>query len=86
VQPMCVDRLIPLRRERTVSIAMPEIKTLADARSASWTLVTACLNGEISPAEAKEMLSIISEHFKICELSEFEQKLQALEARLQTVL
>jgi hypothetical protein len=33
--------------------------------------VTASLNGEISQAEAKEVLSVISEHFKnICELLE----------------
>ena len=54
-----LDRLVPRRPDRTVEFAIPEIKTAADAHSASSAIIAACGRGELSPSEASDLLSLI---------------------------
>ncbi len=76
-----LNRLVPHSTDRTVEFAIPEVKTAADALSASSAVLAACSRGELSPSEAADVMALISMHLKTIEIAEFEERLSALEKR-----
>jgi hypothetical protein len=48
----CIDRICPPRRNRLVTVEIPEIKSLQDADRAAAAVLAACAGGEISTGEA----------------------------------
>jgi hypothetical protein len=75
--------LVPRRPHRTVEVALPEIKSAADAVAASSVLLAACARGEISPPEASEIMALITAHVRAVDVAAFEQRLTALEENLK---
>lgn len=78
---LCMDRLLPARRDRHVTFALPAIETAADAAKAAGALLTAVSAGEITPQEAAELGKLIEGYVKALEASEFEERLARLEQR-----
>jgi hypothetical protein len=78
---LLLNRLVPRRRDRTVEFAIPEIKSAADAHSASSAIIAACSRGELSPSEASDVMSLISIHVNAIKAANFEERLRALEAK-----
>ena len=76
---LCLDRLLPVRREGPVAFALPNIETAADALKASSALLAACAEGTLSPREATEMMALVETHIRTLELSEIEARLTELE-------
>jgi hypothetical protein len=76
-----LNRVVPRRPDRTVEFAIPEIKTAADAHSASSAIIAACSRGELSPSEASDVMSLISMHVDAIKAAKFEERLCALEGK-----
>ena len=76
---LCLERLLPARRDRRVEFGLPKIETAADALKASSSVLQACAQGTLSPSEASEVMELISKHSRIVELTEIEANLSALE-------
>jgi hypothetical protein len=51
---ICLDRILPPRRERPVRFKLPELGSAADASKAMAAITTAAANGELTPYEAGE--------------------------------
>src|SRR5690349_6709266 len=49
---LCLDRLLPALKDRSVAFALPEITTTADVVKASAALLQAVASGELTPSEA----------------------------------
>src|SRR5262249_36623795 len=81
---LCLDRMLPPRRDRLVTFALPEIKTAADACAASAAILAACANGELTPHEAVELAGIVAAHVRLLESTELEARLADLEARCES--
>ncbi len=56
---LCMDRLLPARRDRHVTFALPAIETASDAAKAAGALLSAVSAGEITPQEAAELGKLI---------------------------
>jgi hypothetical protein len=80
---LCVDRVLPARRDRPVAFELPKIETAADASEASSAVLGACAEGTLSTREAAEVMALIATHCKTLELTDIEARLTALEKRLQ---
>ena len=78
---LCLDRLLPVLRERPVSVDLPPMSSPKDAVAASAALLQAVAAGEIAPGEARELGRLIELHLKAVEVHELETRLAALEAR-----
>ena len=76
---LCLDRLMPRRRDRAVTFELGPIKSSADAAAASSSVLTACAEGSLSPDEAIKVMSLITSHTNVLELTELETRLAALE-------
>ena len=71
----------PPRRERSVRLQLPALQSAADAAGAMASITAAVATGEITPGEAAELSRLIEAYVKAIEASEFDQRLQVLEAK-----
>ena len=76
---LCLERILPARRDRPVSFELPNIVTANDASGAMAAVLQAVACGDVSPAEAGEVAKIVESYLKALEAGEFERRLEALE-------
>jgi hypothetical protein len=74
-----MDRLIPPRRDRHVTINLPEISNASDAASAMAAVINEVASGSITAAEAEGLSKLIGDYSKILEVSQIEERLKRLE-------
>ena len=78
---MCLERLVPPRKEVPVSFDLPPIETLAQAKAASAAVLSAVASGDLTPTEGQSVMALLVSHKLIVEATDFEERLAALEAR-----
>lgn len=78
---LCVDRILPPRRDRPVYFAIPELNSADEASKAMAAITTALAYGELTPTEAAELSRVIESYVKAIEATEIERRLHALEER-----
>jgi hypothetical protein len=76
----CISRILPPRRERPVRFALPPITSAADLRAAMQAVTAAVAQGELTIGEAWEFSQIVDNFIRAIDASEFETRLQRLEA------
>jgi hypothetical protein len=78
---LCLDRIVPPRRDRPVNFTIPALKSAGDASKVMGAITTAVACGELTPAEAAELSRVIEAYVKAIETSEIERRLKTLEER-----
>jgi len=78
---LCLDRILPPRRERPVRFILSPLEGASDAVGAMATITAAVAAGEISPGEATELSRLVQGYVVALEASEFDQRLRVIEAR-----
>jgi hypothetical protein len=59
---LCLERIVPQKRERHISITLPMIKTEADLPKFIGALLEAVTRGEITISEAQSLEELASAH------------------------
>lgn len=78
---MCLERLVPPRKDVPVSFELPPIETLAQAKAASAAVLSAVASGDLTPGEGQSVMALLVSHKAIVEATDFEERLGALEAK-----
>jgi hypothetical protein len=76
---LCLDRIVPPRRDRPVHFTIPVLNSANDASEAMAAITTAVACGELTPIEAAELSSVVETYVKAIEASEIERRLRVLE-------
>lgn len=76
---VCLDRMAPPKRDRSVSFDLPKVRTVKDAVRASTSVLEAVSAGDITPDEGARILSLLTAHNALIETCELEARLTALE-------
>jgi hypothetical protein len=76
---LCLERILPPRKDRPVSFALPAINSAKDALAALSALLTAVSAGELTPSEASEAGKLIDGYVKATEINELAERLERLE-------
>jgi hypothetical protein len=76
---LCMDRIMPPRKDRPVMFTLPKLETPGDAVKATAALAEAVAVGDITPMEAGELAKLVEGFTKAFELHEIEQRLAKLE-------
>ena len=76
---LCWDRIVPARKDRPVTFALPNLKHANDAVMASAAIVEAVANGDLTPSEAAELSKVIDGFARTLEAADFEERLSRLE-------
>jgi hypothetical protein len=80
---ICLDRILPPRRERPMLFTLPELRSVSDATKAIASLTLAVARGEVGPSEAAELSKLIETYVRAVEATELEQRLLVLEKRFK---
>jgi Family of unknown function (DUF5681) len=78
---LCLERLIPVRKDRPIRFALPPIENPADLTKATSALLAAVAAGDLTPSEAAELGKLVDAHVKAVEAADFAERLAALEAK-----
>jgi uncharacterized protein DUF5681 len=79
---LVLDRLCPPRRERSVDITLPSIKSANDLIAAAAALTEATAAGDITPSEAASLSTLVCNVAKAVETVEIVARLAKLEEQL----
>ena len=77
---LCLERLVPLRRERTVEIDLPPIWTARDAAPAAGRITAMVGAGQLTPSEGQMLAGIVETQRRALETADLERRIAALEA------
>ena len=77
---LCLDRIVPPRRERPVNFRIPPLKSAEDAAVAMAAITEAVAAGELLLGEAESASALVERFVRTIEAGEFEKRLRALEA------
>ena len=75
-----MERVAPAPKDQPVSFSLPIMKNALDASEAAGSVLTAVSEGELTPIEATRIMGLIDSYIRTLELTEIEERLQALEA------
>ena len=80
---LCVERLLPVCRERAVKFKLLPTESPADIAAAMKEVTAALAAGVITPGEAGRIAGVVDTFVRAIETSEFERRLQGLEHKLE---
>src|ERR1700730_887092 len=76
---LCIERILPPCRERTVRFALPPIESAADIAPAMKAVTSALAAGAITPGEAATIAAGVDTFVRAIETSDFERRLKIVE-------
>ena len=76
---LCLDRIVPPRRDRPAQFELPPIAEAKDAVAASAAIVAAVAMGELTPSEAAELSKIVESYTRVLQAADFEVRLAKVE-------
>jgi hypothetical protein len=79
---ICLERLIPLRRQRPIHLALPELGAPGALGQTTLALIQAVAAGEVTPEEAESVARLLLAHSQVVAADDHEARLAALEAKL----
>ena len=83
---LCLDRILPPRKDRPVAFALPPIASSKDALQALSALLTAVSTGELTPSEAAEVGKLVDGYVKATEINELAERLERLEKMMDDAM
>ena len=76
---LCMERIAPAPKDQPVSFILPKMQSALDASKAAESVLTAVSEGELTPIEATRVMALIDSYRRTLELTDIEERLQALE-------
>lgn len=78
---LCLDRLLPARRDRPITFDLPQIDTAADVVKATNAMLQAVANGELTPSDAAELSKLVTAHVEAIKATDHEERIRLIEER-----
>jgi Family of unknown function (DUF5681) len=78
---LCMDRIVPARKDRHIAFKLPKLEKPEDAVAAAAAIVEAVAGAELTPSEPAEMMKLVEGYIRILEAEDHEQRLRALEGQ-----
>jgi hypothetical protein len=79
----CLDRLMPRRNGRPVDLPLPAVSDIDDVVTTAAVIATAVCDGDLTTAEADQLMSVLERFVKISETPDIVDRLDAIELRLK---
>ena len=76
---LCLERIVPPRKDLPVQFELPPMKSAKGAAEAAQAVLQAVSEGEITPLEGAAVMNLVEGYRRVLELSEYEGRIKALE-------
>ncbi len=80
---LCLERIVPAKRDTPVRFDLPTIASATEAAHAAQAVLLAVSQGDVTPMEGATIMGLVEQYRKTLELSEFEGRIVALERATQ---
>jgi hypothetical protein len=64
---LCLDRILPPRREQPIEFDLKELKSLHDAKDVIAAIIAAVAAGKITLSQAAELAKLVDMYIRACE-------------------
>lgn len=79
---LCLERIVPPRKSRPVSIDLPPLEIPADILKALACVTTAVGAGDLTPEEGQAVASLLEQTRRAQEVIQLDERLRTLEERM----
>lgn len=79
---LCLERLVPPRKDRPILVELPAIVDAKDHPVVIASIFAAVADGEITPSEAQALAAVLEQHRRSIEIAEVVTRLEALEGKV----
>lgn len=76
---LCLERIVPARKDAPVEFSLPDMKTAEDAVKAAGAVLEAVGAGELTPREGSTVAGLVEGFRRALETNELERRVAALE-------
>jgi hypothetical protein len=76
---LCLDRILPPRKDRPLTFNFPAITNAAEAAATMSAILAAVASGEITPTEASEIGKLVDNYVRAVEATELAARIERLE-------
>ena len=76
---LCIDRLLPPRKDEPVAFELPPLDKAADSVAAAARIVAAVADGDLTPSEAADLAKVVDVYVGALATKGFEERLAKLE-------
>ena len=76
---LCLERIVPRKKDIPVQFDMPTITSASEAAHAAQAVLLAVSEGKLTPAEATAVMGLVERYGRVLEYSELEERIAALE-------
>lgn len=76
---ICLDRILPPRKDRPVTFDFPVISSAAEAAGTMASILAAVSAGKITPAEASDVGKLVESYVKAVEAADLSTRIERLE-------
>jgi hypothetical protein len=80
---LCVERILPPRKDRAVAFGLPAVESAADAERLMGLVTRAMARGEVTPSEALEIARFLDTYLKTEFAARIEKELAELRKSLR---
>lgn len=80
---LCLERIIPPRRDAPVTFDLPRMETARDAATVASAVLETVALGELTPTEGAHIMALVETYRRTLETSEMEERLTELEQVLK---
>ena len=78
---LCIDRLVPPRKDRPVNLDLPQMECVEDTIKAMAVISSGVAEGELTPSEGQVLSGMVENYRKAIETTELEERISNLEKR-----
>jgi hypothetical protein len=79
---LCLERILPPRRERPVRFGLPSLQSPADAVKAMATIAAAVAATDLTPGEAADLAKLVDAYLEAIKTNDLDQRIRSLESAL----
>jgi Family of unknown function (DUF5681) len=76
---LCMDRIVPPRRDRPVTLTLPKIEGPEQAATAMSAILQAAAAGDLTPMEAGELAKLLDVYVRTVETNDLAKRIEQLE-------
>jgi hypothetical protein len=80
---LCLERLLPVRRERSLTLQLPNPATAQDIMAGFGCVVEALARGELTPSETNSAAALLESARRALETTELARRIEELEERAE---
>lgn len=78
---LCLERILPPRKDRAISVSLPKMEAASDAIKAMTAILAGVARGDLTSSEAGDVVKLIDAFAKAIELRDLEGRVAELEKR-----